>query len=147
MLKNLDPKNSLKDIKVSKEQLEQAEQSFRQAIENQFGQLEDQASRWGKNILVISGVALLAFGITRALTHTGDEETSDSNKGEEGSNTASPVAPQESPIIKAIKEQVAMFLAAWAKKKIMELLEKMDRLDEAVVEGEAEELDDQAESA
>ncbi|MEL6534448.1 MAG: hypothetical protein AAFQ98_03500 [Bacteroidota bacterium] len=142
----MNPLDDLKNAKVSREQLEKAEAGFRDAIEKQLDVLEDQVTKWGHTLLVASGTALLGFGIAQVIIksrnkseedqeETPEKETQDQTESSENIPVFERLA---SPIVEQIKEQMALFLAALVKQKLVEFLERINRLEDVE---EAEEVD------
>ncbi|HAA12381.1 MAG TPA: hypothetical protein DCE41_12050 [Cytophagales bacterium] len=149
----MNPLDDLKNAKVSREQLEKAEAGFREAIEQQLDVLEDSVSKWGRTFLVASGTALLGFGVVQFITKgrstEEEDEVADSKEGTssqpaESSENVPVLERIASPIVQQIKEQMALFLAALVKQKLMEFLERINRLDgEEIDNPKAEAADDQ----
>jgi len=146
----MNPLDDLKNAKVSREQLEKAEAGFREAIEQQLDVLEDTVSKWGRTLLVASGTALLGFGIAQIIIKSrsgNDEDTEEVPQKEEAASSENvPVFEKlASPIVQQIKDQMALFLASLVKQKLMEFLERINRLEDAA-EAEIEVSDPEQQS-
>ena len=137
----MNPMSSLKNLKVKQEQLEEVEASFRKAIERQLDEIGENAQRWGRMALIIGGTAVLAYGVVQLLTSKEDE-----NAAQGSVDKAEVPVPQsrraaDSPVVKAIKEQIALFLSAMVKQKLYELLERLGTMEaEEVVEAQPTEV-------
>ena len=131
-MKNLPNLSDLNNLKVQRKHLEEAEATFREAIEDQFDVLEEVARKWGRTILIIGGTALVGFGIAQAIIQARREKNEESTTPdtEESPQQVTVTKKEESAIVRAIKNQIAMFLAGLVKQKLMEFLENIDRLED-----------------
>jgi len=98
-----------------REQLVADSEAHKDAIRNQVIELKSSAERWMKTVLVIGGTIVIAYSFVRALI---DQRGSKSNpdlpvKTNHGANLG---------IFNSVMQQIAFFLMAMAREKLMEFL-------------------------
>ncbi|MDJ1470945.1 hypothetical protein QNI19_34790 [Cytophagaceae bacterium DM2B3-1] len=117
-------KSSIADRKAS---LNRATEKYKKAIENQVGDLKANAGKIGKNALIIGGTLVAGYLIVRMLVGK-DKTTKLSFEKEERNLPAAPVK-RESAIVSLIKQQIALFLIAIAKEKLLQVIEQLRKND------------------
>ncbi len=117
-------KTSIADRKAT---LSLAAEKYKQAIENQVGDLKANAGKIGKNALIIGGTLVAGYLVVRLLV--GKEKPGKVQTPAE--NRYLPVAPvkREFTLVNLIKQQIALFLVAIAKEKIIQVIEQLRKND------------------
>jgi hypothetical protein len=102
-------------------------EKYKKAIENQVDDLKANAGKIGKNALIIGGTLVISYALVKLLV--GRNKTPKAPGPEE--NRYLPVAPvkRESGIVSLIKQQIALFLIAIAKEKIIQAIEQLRKND------------------
>lgn len=117
-------KSSIADRKAS---LNRATEKYKKAIESQVDDLKANAGKIGKNTLIIGGTLVAGYLIVRLLVGK-DKSTQLSFEKEERSLPAAPVK-REYAIVSLIKQQIALFLIAIAKEKLLHAIEQLRKND------------------
>lgn len=113
------------DLRVRKARLDKSRADFKNAIIERVGDLKADAKKWGTVAIIGLGTIYIAYRVIRKATSTKSKESSQSGNQPVLMNTGG-----ESKIVSMIKEQIALFLFAIAKKKLLEYLQKSDLFNE-----------------
>ena len=115
-------------ITVSKrEQLVKESDAYRDAIKNQVQDIKTSAEQWAKTVLIIGGTIVLAYTFVKTLL----------GKGKSNENTNLPATTSERHdygIFNKVMEQIAFFLMAIAREKLMEFLKSYGKTGETDTE-------------
>jgi hypothetical protein len=104
-----------KIIVSHREKLLTDSEAYKDAIKNQVFEIKSSAERWAKAVLIVGGTIFLAYTFFRSLI--------DARKYNENDQLpARTVSVSELNIFQKIMEQIAFFLMAIAREKLMEFL-------------------------
>ncbi len=120
----MEVKKSFSDRKAS---LKQVTEKYKNAIENQVGDLKENAGKIGRNAMVIGGVLVVGYLVARLIAGSEKKQV----KIDENYHPNMPVAPvrREFGLVSLIKQQIALFLVAIAKEKLLEAIEQIRKND------------------
>jgi hypothetical protein len=114
------------DLKVRKARLDKSKEDLKRAIMSRVNEIKSDTKKWGL-------VAIIGLG-TIYITYRVIKKSIGSNSKNDNIQSGNQPAPMnytgESKIVSMIKEQIALFLFAIAKKKLLEYLQKSDLFDE-----------------
>ncbi len=112
---------SLPEYEVQKEKLVKSTEDLRKALEIEIDNLKESAGEWGKVILVAGGAVFLTYSIIRIFTKKKPKQ----KHANEATMAYQPVPVKHSNILgRRIMEQIAFFILAIAKQKLLQYLEE-----------------------
>ncbi|MTI32649.1 hypothetical protein [Xanthovirga aplysinae] len=103
---------------------------FGEQVDEIVGNVKQNAEKWGKNLLVISATLAVSYGLFKAFTgeKKGEKEISPGKNLVKSNNYPVIVKPErESTIVRAIKENIALFLLSELKSQLIKLIEKRSK--------------------
>ena len=107
-----------------KKALTEDSEEYKEALQKQLDEIKEQTFSWASKLLVIGGTLYLSYSLVKRLIKS-DDETPD--KKEEAS-AAKP--KKQSFIFSLIKKEITLYLLSLAKRKLLEILEKVTSSDE-----------------
>lgn len=113
------------DLRVRKARLDKSRADLKQAIMERVGDLKSDVKKWGTIALIGLGTIYITYRVIRKATSTKSKESATAGNQPVLMNYSG-----ESRIVSMIKEQIALFLFAIAKKKLLEYLQKSDLFNE-----------------
>jgi hypothetical protein len=113
--------DSLENVKQS---LNESKESLKNAIRTDLAQLEDDITRLAKVVAIGAGVAVATYLIVSKVFFRKKKVKSDPIKeAARISSLPMPISKKDSLVLKLVKEQIALYIAALLKRKLAEYME------------------------
>jgi hypothetical protein len=110
---------NLSDYEVHKERLKHSTEDLKKALEVEIDRVRENASEWGKVILIAGGTLLLTYTVVRSF------RKSKTKKYQTVEQAYYPAPVKQSNLIaKRIFEHIAFFVLGMVKQKLVEYLEQ-----------------------
>jgi hypothetical protein len=117
------------DLKIRKARLDKSTNEFKNSIMQRVEEIKADAKKWGTIAIIGLGTIYITYRVIKKAV------SSDKPKQDKNENYPSQMYVRgESRIVSMIKEQIALFLFAIAKKKLLEYLAKSDLFDEKTLQ-------------
>jgi hypothetical protein len=111
-----------------KKVLSSKRRSLKKQLEEQIEGLKSGVNKWGKTVAITGGTMLVTYLVVRMLTSSRKVEQPHQNMaGEYPQQYAVVPQKEESFILRAIKEEITLFLISFAKQKLMAFIEEMNK--------------------
>ena len=110
---------SLSDYEAHKERLKQSTEDLKKALEVEIDRMKENASEWGKIILVAGGAVLLTYAVVKAFRKPKEKK----HQGAEPTYYPVPVK-QPNLLVSRILEHIAFFVLGVVQQKLVQYLEQ-----------------------
>ncbi|MDN4165727.1 hypothetical protein QWY31_09450 [Cytophagales bacterium LB-30] len=114
------------DISARKSTLKKSSEEYRKTLEGQFNSLKDNAEKWGKTVVIVGLSMFVVYKLVRALAGSDEAEERIILKSEGTPYPVPTYTERRYSIFDTIKEQIALFLIAIAREKLMKYLESLE---------------------
>lgn len=112
-----------------REELQNANDSFKSSLETQLDGLKHNFDKVGKNALIVGGGLLGAYLLSNIFTNSEKKEKKKRNKAKRGKKE-SRVSLQDNLLTATLKEQAIVFLLGLATERLADFLKDLDTEDE-----------------
>jgi type I site-specific restriction-modification system R (restriction) subunit len=113
------------DLRARKARLDKSTNDFKRAVSNSIEDIKGNVRKWGTVALVVGGTIFVTYKVIKAIAGS-NKNNDNQNPG----NYPTHAGGQESTIVSLIKQQIAIFLFALAKKKLLDVLKNYEIIDE-----------------
>lgn len=115
----------MENVATQKTTLKRTAEDYKSAISDQLEHIKANAAQYGKTILIVGGVIFITYKLVRMLTSRDEEDLAVKVVG--GSHPV-PVYTGRTgrTIFDLIKEQIALFIIAIAKEKLVKYLQTLE---------------------
>ena len=111
--------SSLSDYEEHKEKLKQSTEDLKKALEVEIDRIKENASEWGKIILVAGGAVFLTYAVVKAF------RKSKAKKHQGVEQTYYPVPVKQSNLlVRRILDHIAFFVLGMVQQKLVQYLEQ-----------------------
>ena len=112
---------SLSDYEEHKERLKQSTEDLKKALEVEIDRMKENASEWGKTLLVVGGVMLFTYAVVKAFRRP----KAKTRKRQEVEPTYYPVpVKQSNMLVRRILDHIAFFVLGVVQQKLVQYLEQ-----------------------
>ena len=114
----------IQNMEEKKKILSQTSSEYKEAIQEQIGDIKEVTFSWAKHLMIIGGTLFISYNIIKRVTGSKKVLTP-------LPQTPIPQIPKKESLVKKwIKEQITLFLLSLAKKKLLKIIENLDTKDE-----------------
>lgn len=116
----------MENIAAQKTSLKRSAEDYKSALSNQIEHIKANAAQYGKTILIVGGVIFVTYKLIRMLSSRDEDEVEVKVMG--GAYPAPVYTGSRGgrSIFDMIKEQIALFIIAIAKEKLVKYLETLE---------------------
>jgi len=115
----------MENVAAQKTTLKKSADDYKSAISNQIEHIKANAAQYGKTILIVGGVIFITYKLVRMLTSRDEDDVEVKVVG--GAHPVPVYASRSGrSIFDMIKEQIALFIIAIAKEKLVKYLQNLD---------------------